>query len=419
MPNMLVLRPADAVEAAECWEIALEPPDRPVLADLRAPAAGPPCARPRRGQPLARAAPMCWRRRKAAHAARPSSRPGPRSPWRVEARAMLQAEGVPTAVVSMPSWELFERQDEAYRSQVIGRGTVRVAVEAAVRLGWDRYVGEDGGFVGMSGFGASGPRGRAVRSISASRRKRSPRRSAGVSEAVAACGRAALPACRHYSCRTDPSPCRRSFSSIAPRSRPEVKLRRPAFPTRSPSTSRPLPTKCWSGSRAPRSPSSTRCSFRRGAGKAAGLQDVAVAATGTDCVDKAWCQAHGIAVTNIRGYALRTVPEHTFALMLALRRSIIPYREDTLAGEWQKSGQFCFFDHPIRDLRRGAPRHHRRGRAGPAGGRARRAFGMVTMFAAHKGKSGLGPLYTPWEKVLETSDIITLHCPLTPRDART
>jgi transketolase len=70
---------------------------------------------------------------------------------------MLQAEGVPTAVVSMPSWELFERQDEAYRGQVIGRGTVRVAVEAATRLGWDRYVGEDGGFVGMAGFGASGP----------------------------------------------------------------------------------------------------------------------------------------------------------------------------------------------------------------------------------------------------------------------
>ena len=56
----------------------------------------------------------------------------------------------------MPSWELFETQDEAYRKEVLGKGTVRVAVEAAVRLGWDRYIGEDGGFVGMSGFGASG-----------------------------------------------------------------------------------------------------------------------------------------------------------------------------------------------------------------------------------------------------------------------
>jgi transketolase len=69
---------------------------------------------------------------------------------------MLQAAGVPTAVVSMPCWELFEQQDEAYRAEVIGRGTVRVGVEAAARLGWDRYLGEDGGFVGMSGYGASG-----------------------------------------------------------------------------------------------------------------------------------------------------------------------------------------------------------------------------------------------------------------------
>jgi len=74
----------------------------------------------------------------------------------LKARDMLQAEGVPTAVVSMPCWELFEDQDESYRRDVLGPGTVRVAVEAAVRLGWDRYVGPDGGFVGMSGFGASG-----------------------------------------------------------------------------------------------------------------------------------------------------------------------------------------------------------------------------------------------------------------------
>ena len=75
----------------------------------------------------------------------------------LRARALLQADGVPTAVVSMPCWELFEEQDRAYRRQVIGDSAVRVAVEAAVRQGWDRYIGEDGGFVGMSCFGASGP----------------------------------------------------------------------------------------------------------------------------------------------------------------------------------------------------------------------------------------------------------------------
>ncbi len=63
---------------------------------------------------------------------------------------------MPTAVVSMPSWEAFAAQDEAYRRQVIPRDTVRVAVEAALRFGWDRWIGEEGGFVGMTGFGASG-----------------------------------------------------------------------------------------------------------------------------------------------------------------------------------------------------------------------------------------------------------------------
>ena len=144
------------------------------------------------------------------------------------------------------------------------------------------------------------------------------------------------------------------------------------------------------------------------------LKLVAVAATGTDCVDKAYCQAHGIAVTNIRGYALRTVPEHTFALMLALRRSIVPYREDTLAGEWQRSGQFCFFHHPIHDLGGARLGIVGEGVLGQRVAELARAFGMATMFAAHKGKTGLGPLYTPWEEVLETSDILTLHSPLTP-----
>src|SRR5215213_10276371 len=81
------------------------------------------------------------------------------------------------------------------------------------------------------------------------------------------------------------------------------------------------------------------------------LKLIAVAATGTDCVDKAACAARGVAVSNIRGYAINTVPEHTFALILALRRNVVAYRESVLAGRWQQAGQFCFFDHPIRDLR--------------------------------------------------------------------
>ena len=116
---------------------------------------------------------------------------------------------------------------------------------------------------------------------------------------------------------------------------------------------------------------------------------------------------------------MNTVPEHTFALILALRRNVVAYREDVIAGRWQESGQFCFFDHPIHDLARRAAGHHRRGRARPARGRARRGrSACVPLFAAHKGVSGLGPLYTPWQEVLETSDIITLHSPADAADAQ-
>ncbi len=73
----------------------------------------------------------------------------------VEARGALQAAGIPTAVVSMPCWLLFEQQDEAYRDQVLGAAPC-IAVEAQVRLGWDRYIGRKGGFIGMSEFGMSG-----------------------------------------------------------------------------------------------------------------------------------------------------------------------------------------------------------------------------------------------------------------------
>jgi len=145
------------------------------------------------------------------------------------------------------------------------------------------------------------------------------------------------------------------------------------------------------------------------------LKLIAVAATGTDCVDKAYCRKHGIAVTNIRGYALHTVPEHAFALMLALQRNIVAYRSDVIAGVWQKAGQFCFFDHPIRDLAGARLGIVGEGVLGQRVAGLAKAFGMHPMFAAHKGVSGLGPLYTPWDEVLETSDVITLHCPLTPQ----
>ena len=153
------------------------------------------------------------------------------------------------------------------------------------------------------------------------------------------------------------------------------------------------------------------------------LQLIAIAATGTDCVDKEYCRQKGIVVSNVRGYALRSVPEHVFGLMLALRRSIVAYRDDVRRGEWQKAGQFCFFTHPVHDLYGARLGIIGEGVLGQGVAEIARGFGMKTMFAAHKGRSGLGPLYTPFDEVLETSDAITLHCPdrgdaRTPRDGR-
>ena len=71
--------------------------------------------------------------------------------------SVVVVAGTPTAVVSMPCWELFDAQDDAYRASVLGEGTVKVGIEAAMRFGWDKYIGPEGGFVGMTGFGASAP----------------------------------------------------------------------------------------------------------------------------------------------------------------------------------------------------------------------------------------------------------------------
>ncbi|PAS93042.1 MAG: glycerate dehydrogenase, partial [Candidatus Dactylopiibacterium carminicum] len=144
------------------------------------------------------------------------------------------------------------------------------------------------------------------------------------------------------------------------------------------------------------------------------LKLIAVSATGTDCVDKAACARLGIAVTNIRGYAVNTVPEHVFALILALRRNLIAYRQDVLAGRWQAAGQFCFFDHPIRDLAGARLGIVGAGVLGQKVAALARAFGMDTVFAEHKGAVAVREGYLAWDEVIATSDILTLHCPLTP-----
>jgi transketolase len=155
IPNLVVLRPADPVETAEAWEIALKRSDGPTAISLTRQAV--PALRTthtsenlsaRGGYVVAEAD---GPRRATVIAT------GSEVGVAMAAREQLQTDGVATAVVSLPSWELFDAQEKAYRDQVLGTGTVRVGVEAAVAMGWEKYLGPDGGFVGMSGFGASAP----------------------------------------------------------------------------------------------------------------------------------------------------------------------------------------------------------------------------------------------------------------------
>ncbi|MEM1162632.1 MAG: D-2-hydroxyacid dehydrogenase [Pseudomonadota bacterium] len=144
------------------------------------------------------------------------------------------------------------------------------------------------------------------------------------------------------------------------------------------------------------------------------LKMIAIPATGYDAFDIAACKARGIVVSNVRGYAHTTVPEHVFALILALRRGIVGYRQSVIDGRWQEAAQFCYFDFPISDLRGQTLGIIGEGIIGQGVARIGQAFGMRTWFAAHKGVDGLGPLYTPFDQVIEEADILTVHAPLMP-----
>ncbi|WP_421886970.1 D-2-hydroxyacid dehydrogenase [Methylibium sp.] len=144
------------------------------------------------------------------------------------------------------------------------------------------------------------------------------------------------------------------------------------------------------------------------------LKMIAVAATGYDVIDVPYCKEHGIAVANIRNYAVHTVPEHAFALILALRRNILAYRQDVEAGVWQKSDQFCFFTHDIGDLHGATLGVIGEGAIGQGTAAIARGFGMKVIFADHEPPKMPGVEFTPFEQVLAESDVISMHCPLTP-----
>jgi len=144
------------------------------------------------------------------------------------------------------------------------------------------------------------------------------------------------------------------------------------------------------------------------------LRMIAVAATGTDNIDLAACRARGIVVSNVRGYAEHTVPEHTFALILALRRSLLAYREDVKRGRWQAAARFCLSGHPVRDLHGSTLGIFGEGSIGQGVARLARAFGMQVLFADHAPPKAPDVGFTPAGEVLARSDIVSLHLPLTP-----
>jgi transketolase len=157
MPNLNVFRPADVIETAECWALALKHDATPSVLALT-----------RQGLPTLRtehtAENLCARGGYVLAEASGDRKvtliaTGSEVELAMAARTALEEEGTPTAVVSMPCFELFAQQDEAWRKQVLGPKTVRVGVEAAVRQGWDALVRSHGGFVGMDSFGASAPAG--------------------------------------------------------------------------------------------------------------------------------------------------------------------------------------------------------------------------------------------------------------------
>ncbi|MDP2151761.1 transketolase [Parvibaculum sp.] len=155
MPNLLVFRPADAVETLECWQLALESKDAPSILALS-----------RQNLPAVRTENseknLCAR---GAYELVPASSKakvsllatGSEVEIAVAAQKMLEKEGIPARVVSMPCLDLFDRQSSDFQKEILGEDTVKIAIEAAVRYGWDRYIGADGDFIGMTGFGASAP----------------------------------------------------------------------------------------------------------------------------------------------------------------------------------------------------------------------------------------------------------------------
>jgi glycerate dehydrogenase len=143
------------------------------------------------------------------------------------------------------------------------------------------------------------------------------------------------------------------------------------------------------------------------------LRFIAVAATGVDNIDLDYCRKHSISVANVRNYAIQSVPDHVFMLILALSRNLLSYRRDLRSGAWQRATQFCLLDHPILDLHGRTLGIIGYGALGQAVAKLAEAFGMRVMVSEHKGARTVREGRTSFTETLRASDIVSLHCPLT------
>ncbi|NWE45413.1 D-2-hydroxyacid dehydrogenase [Pseudomonas gingeri] len=142
------------------------------------------------------------------------------------------------------------------------------------------------------------------------------------------------------------------------------------------------------------------------------LRFICVAATGYDCIDLAACRDRGVMVSNVPAYSAQSVAEAVIASIFALRRQLFAYREAALR-QWPESRHFCVHDQPILDVRGSVLGVVGKGGIGSLTARIAEAVGMRVIFAEHRGASQVRQGYLPFEAVLEQSDVISLHCPLT------
>ncbi len=146
-----------------------------------------------------------------------------------------------------------------------------------------------------------------------------------------------------------------------------------------------------------------------------GLRLIACAATGVDNVDVNAARRCGVAVCNVRGYALHSVPEHVFAMLLALRRNLLRYRQAVQDGEWARSDSFCLVNDPIDDLAGASLGIVGAGALGRAVAKLGEAFGMQVLLAERRGVEKMRPQRVAFERVLSDADVISVHLPLTPQ----